>query len=86
MIVALSSNIIELDRSSAIQDCVAAHQKIKLLEAAHYKVKAEPDKTLKKDLSNKNCLVNSVNMDMNHNQNFVFIRIYLKYICFKRFV
>ena len=69
LIAALSFKIIKLERSSgsligdyesAVQDCVAAHQKIKLLEV-HPKVKSEPDEALMKDLSEKNYLVNTLN-------------------------
>ena len=69
---ALASKIINLERDLeslrkdyefAVEDSVEAHQKIKYLESQHA-VKIEPNEALKKELSEKNYLVNSLNVQI----------------------
>ena len=69
---ALASKIFNLERDLeslrkdyefALDDSVEAHQKIKYLESQHA-VKIEPNEALKKELSEKNYLVNSLNVQI----------------------
>ena len=69
---ALASKIFNLERDLeslrkdyefAVEDSVEAHQKIKYLESQHA-VKIEPNEALKKELSEKNYLVNSLNVQI----------------------
>ena len=69
---ALASKIFNLERDLeslrkdyefAVEDSVEAHQKIKYLESQHA-VRIEPNEALKKELSEKNYLVNSLNVQI----------------------